>query len=319
MKERLLLVLLVLLFSCSSFRPPGVSQEAGRPKRTPEPAPKGLSALPHRPAQPSPPENEGSEQENGGYAIVKQGERKNTNWLGLDEYFTVHYLYTDIFYHLRLHKRFGLGDKIRIVAGLLYNLDFDNPVNLVIEGFLGGQDLVVSLQLIRVGDQLSLLLATNYDARTEKIVKNVRNLARTYKRSYLILDNRMIALTDLYNRNEEDRLIAANRAEDLARFYIFDGKRSNDTLAEGLLIGSIREAKSADERSLAQITLSHCYMAQGRLREAELLLLAAERSRSEGRLQDERLRDTLALSFEVFLITQALKDHRVEESLPYSL
>jgi len=256
-----------------------------------------------------------------GYKILKEGGRKDSNWLELNEFFPVHYLYTDIFHRLGLHRIFTLPDKMKIFANLLYNLDFENPVNLIVEEFQGSSNLVVSLQLIQVGDQLSVLLATNTDREGKEIFAGVKNIAKTYKRSYVILKDQLIALTDLYSESKEAELIKENSADNLARFYIFDGNPSNDTVAEGLLIGSIRKAKTAAERSRSQLTLCRYYLSQNRLVEAQALLLAVGTHLSRRKRLEETLVETYSVTYEELLITRALKEReaRLQESRPKSL
>lgn len=255
------------------------------------------------------------------YKILKEGGAKQSNWLRLNEFFTVHYLYTDIFYRLRLHRSLTLPDKTKILAELLYNLDFDNPVNLIVEGFQGSANLVVSIQLIRIGDQMSVLLATNTDREGKEIFSGVQNIAKTYKRSYVILEDRLIALTDLYSESKEAELIEKNRADDLARFYIFDGNSANDSVAEGLLIGSIREAKTAVERGHSQLSLCRYYLSQNRMVEAQVLLLAVGTYLSQDRSAGESLLETYSVIYEELLITKALKEReaRLRDGRPNSL
>ncbi len=294
MKKILLLSLVISLLACATSSPPITPDDVN---------------------------NHQNERSTPGYKILKEGRTRENNWLQLNEFFPVHYLYTDIFYRLGLHRIFTLSDKIKIFAGLLYNLDLENPVNLVVEDFQGSANLVVSLQLIRVGDQLSVLLATNTDREGKKIFVGVTNLAKTYKRSYVILEDQLIALTDLYSENKEAELIKKNSADNLARFYIFDGNFSNDAVAEGLLIGSIREAKNTVERSRSQLTLCRYYLSQNRLVEAQALLLAVGTHLSREESTEDTLIEIYSLTYEELLIIKALKEReaRLQESRPESL
>jgi hypothetical protein len=272
------------------------------------------------PAALQPPDSDGAtgpQQPEPGYRILKDGRQNHENWLELNEYFLIHYLYSDIFFRFGLHKRFSLEDKIRILAAVLYNLDYQAPVNLIIDGFSEEDPLVVSIQLMKFGQQRSVLLATNTDPRGSRIYVGMENIAKTYKRSYLIVEDQLIALQDLYSRSRETSIIEENRADRLARFYIFDGNLSNDSVAEGLLIGSIREAETPLERSRLELMLSRCYISRNRLVEAQALLLAVGRQLSkgtpggaiqEGGARDE-LRDTYSIVYEELLITNALKEH----------
>jgi hypothetical protein len=258
-----------------------------------------------------------------GYRILKEGQHKYENWLQLNEYFLTHHLYTDIFHRFGLHRTFTLKDKIRIFATVLYNLDFKTPVNLIIDNYSDAGSLVVSIQLIRIGDQPSVLLATNTDREGRTIYVGVENVARTYKRSYLIVEDQLIALQDLYSESREASLIEENSADSLARFYIFDGNLSNDTVAEGLLIGSIREAADPIERSRAELILSRYYMSRDRLVEAQALLLAVgnQLARTGQDEKSQELREGFSITYEELLITNALKEHeqRMQELHPEPL
>jgi hypothetical protein len=273
----------------------------------------GLLACPSTPPRP-----EGAEATGGGlspqrntarsYRILKEGRKSQDNWLELNEYLFVHYLYTDILRRFGLHGGFALEDKIRIVAGILYNLDFEAPVNLVIDNYNDKGSLIVSLQLIRIGEQPTILLATNTDREGGRIYVGLENLAKTYKRSYVIVGDRLVAFPDLYSEARESELIGTNSADRLAEFYIFDGKASNDRVAEALLIGSIRKADTPLQRSRSQLTLSRYYMSQNRLVEAQVLLIAIGRHLAVAGAENA-LREGYSNAWEELLITSALKTH----------
>jgi len=254
------------------------------------------------------------------YRILKEGRHNHDNWLRLNEYFLIHYLYNDIFRRFGLHKVFPLEDKIKIFAGILYNLDLKTPVNLIIDNYSEEGSLVVSLQLIQIGERHSVLLATNTNREGTTIYVGMENVAKTYKRSYIIVENQLIALPDLYSKSRESELIEENCADRLSRYYIFDGNLSNDTVAEGLLIGSIREAKTLLQRSRAELILSRYYMSRDRLVEAQALLLAvgSQLARNGG---DEELQEGYSIAYEELLITNALKEReeRMQELLPKAL
>jgi hypothetical protein len=261
-----------------------------------------------------------------GYRILKEGRQKHENWLELNEYFLIHYLYNDIFLRFGLHKVFGLEDKIRILATVLFNLDFKTPVNLIIDDFNEEGSLVVSVQLMKFGRQRSVLLATNTDSKGSRLYVGMENVAKTYKRSYVIVEDQLIALRDLYSRRRESSIIEENRADRLAQFYIFDGNSSNDKVAEGLLIGSIRAAGTPLERGRSELMLSRYYISRNRLVEAQALLLVVGNQlvQSNGReaIRDsEELRDGYSIVYDELLITNALKKHaeQMREVRPDSL
>jgi hypothetical protein len=312
-------LLLLCLLACTSAPTPPAEKASAEP-------PSGEPAAVVTPEQPilrseeTPDQPKNQPEPAPGYRILKEGRHKHDNWLQLNEYFLIHHLYTDIFHRFGLHQIFSLEDKIRIFAGILYNLDFQKPVNLIIDDFSEEGSLVVSLQLIRIGQRRSVLLATNTDREGTKIYVGVENLTRTYKRSYMIVEDQLIALPDLYSEAKESKLIKENCADNLARFYIFDGNISNDTVAEGLLIGSIREADNALERSHSELILSRYYMSQNRLAEAQALLLAVG-SQLARVGADAELREGYSITYEELLITSALKAHeeQMRETRPKSL
>lgn len=304
LKYLLLTVLAVSLLTCTSTpSPPAEPPSVATPEQ-----PESRS---EEEQQPNPPPS---------YRILKEGRHRYDNWLQLNEYFLIHYLYTDIFHRFGLHRIFSLEDKIRIFAGVLYNLDLQTPVNLIIDNFSEEGSLVVSLQLIQIGEQRSVLLATNTNREGTTIYVGVENVAKTYKRSYVIVEDQLIALTDLYSESRESALIEENCADRLARFYIFDGNISNDIVAEGLLIGSIREAETPLERSRSELILSRFYISQNRLVEAQALLLAvgSQLTRIGG---GDALREGYSITYEELLITNALKEHeeQMRETRPKPL
>lgn len=314
MKRLIVLGFILCTLACSSVSSPpresAAALEDQQLHRQPEPKPDIDQQQPElQPQDPQP-----------GYRILKQGRHKQDNWLELNEFFPIHYLYTDIFQRFDLHKRFTLEDKIRIFAGVLYNLDYQAPVNLIIDNYNEEGSLVVSLQLVHIGQRRSVLLATNTDPEGKRIFIGAENVAKTYKRTYIIVEDQLIAVADLYSGKKEARLIDENCADKLARFYIFDGNLSNDTVAEGLLIGSIREAESALERSRSELTLCRYYMSQNRLVEAQALLLAVGAQLAHAG-DDTSLSELFSVTYEELLITNALREHeqRLRENRPKSL
>ncbi len=316
MKYLLLMVLAGGFLACTSppttpFEPTSaeVSEQVQEQQPEQDPTPQAQQPRPEQEPNPAP-----------GYRILKQGRHNHDNWLQLNEYFLIHYLYADIFHRFGLHKIFSLEDKIRILAGVLYNLDYKTPVNLIFDNFMEQGSLVVSLQLMQIGEQRSVLLATNTDREGTTLYLGVENVAKTYKRSYLIVEDQLIALSDLYSPSRESALIRENSADRLARFYIFDGNTSNDGVAEGLLIGSIREAETPLERSRSELILSRYYMSRNRLAEAQALLLAVggQLARIGG---SNELHEGYSITYEELLITNALKEHeeRMRETRPRSL
>ena len=273
---------------------------------TPSPA---ADAAAHRP-QPGEQSPHQPQHPRAGYRILKEGQPNNENWLELNEYFLVHHLYTDVFLRFGLHKLISLEDKIRISAALLYNLDPEKPVNLIFDDYTDSASLVVSLQLIPIGRQKSVFLATNADPRGGRIYVGTGNVDKTFKRSYLIVNDQLIAVADLYTQSRESELIEANRADELASFYIYDGNNSNDTVAEGLLIGSIRAADTAAERGFCELILCRYYMSQNRLVEAQALLLALGSRLGRGEEGAGELAESYAMTYEQLLITNALKESR---------
>ena len=314
MKTLPVLLLVLSTLACSTSPSPPGQTSAPRPTSTDSAAPGAAEQPPSRSEAASAPRSSPS------YRVLKEGQHKHENWLRLNEYFLIHYLYNDIFHRFGLHRLFRLEDKIRILAVVLYNLDFQTPVNLIIDNFTEEGSLVVSLQLIQIGQRRGLLMATNTDPEGTTIYGGVENVAKTYKRSYVIVEDQLIALPDLYSQSRESTLIAENSADRLARFYIFDGNFSNDTVAEGLLIGSIREAETQIERSRCELILSRYYMSQNRLVEAQALLLAVGRQLARDGGGDE-LREGYSIVYEELLITNALKqqEQHKRDTRPKSL
>jgi len=318
-KHLLLLILAAAFLACTTpSAPPVQAVHGGAGNPATQKPPDSDEAAGEVPQQPDP-----------RYRILKEGRHKHENWLELNEYFLIHYLYSDIFYRFGLHKLFSLKDKIRILATVLYNLDFQTPVNLIFDDFSEEGSLVVSVQLMKFGQQRSVLLATNTDPKGSRIYVGMENVTKTYKRSYVIVEDQLIALQDLYSRSRESSIIEENCADRLARFYIFDGNISNDTVAEGLLIGSIREAETPLERSRLELMLSRYYISRNRLVEAQALLLAVGSQLAQSNpgeaIQDneagDELRDSYSIIYEELLITNALKEHeeQMRENRPDSL
>jgi hypothetical protein len=92
-------------------------------------------------------------------------------------------------------------------------------------------------------------------------------------------------------------------------------------VAEGLLIGSIREAKTVVERGRSQLSLCRYYLSQNRLVESQVLLLAVGTQLSQDRSAGESLLETYSVTYEELLITKALKERevRLRDGRPNSL
>ncbi|MBN1836506.1 MAG: hypothetical protein JW820_11695 [Spirochaetales bacterium] len=242
------------------------------------------------------------------FTLLKSGQKPNSNWLDLNEYFPVHYWYADILYRFGLHLRLSLEEKTLILGGLLFNLDFGDPVRLVVDGYGRGRALVVQLQLIEAQPGTAVMLEANVDPRTRRPIPEDKRLFHGYRRLYLLSGSQLLSVSDLPSAERETEHARTGGPAGLGGYYIFDGQADNDGVAERLLLLASGNGQDAAARLRSRLTLVQLYASRGRFAESELALASA-RLLLQGELAGRQdLWEAFGVVSEELLITRALKE-----------
>jgi len=236
------------------------------------------------------------------FTLFKPGAKPNGNWLALNEFFPVHYWYKDILYRFGLHLRLSPEEKILILGGLLFNLDFEEPVLFVVDDYIGRQALVVRLQLVEARPGTAVLLEANIDPDSRRAIPEDKRLFHGYRRLYVLSRSELVSVWDLHPRTAESAGPVGPAGN-----YIFDGNPANDTTAERLLLLSCANGHDDARRLRSRLSLAQLYASRGRFAESELALASA-RLLLENELADRQdLREAFWMIAEELLITRALR------------
>ena len=242
------------------------------------------------------------------FTLLKSGQKLNRNWLGLNEYFPVHYWYADILYRFGLHLRLSLEEKTLILAGLLFNLDFEQPVRLVVDEYRGHEPLIVRLQLVEADAGTSVLLMANVNPDTRTPIPEEKLLFYGYKQLYVLEHAQLLSVWDLKVEARKQHRSARNRPIGAGYKYIFDGDPDNDAQAERMLLLASGKGLDAVERLFSRLDLARLYGAHGRFAEAELAMASARLLLERELPNRQDLWEAAGIVAEELLITQAVKE-----------
>jgi hypothetical protein len=220
----------------------------------------------------------------------------------------VHYWYTDILYRFGLHLRLSLEEKTLILAGILFNLDFRDPVRLVVEDYSDGEPLVVQLQLVEADAGTAVLLAANVDPDTRRPVPQDKMLFYGYKELYLLEGPVLLSVWDLGAGRSERGAVRHVDPSGPGYVYIFDGDPGNDASAELNLLREAGQDREAADRLLCRLDLARLYGSRQRFEEAELALASARFLLERELNSRQDLREACTMVWEEILIARALKE-----------
>jgi hypothetical protein len=241
------------------------------------------------------------------FTLVKSGRKLNRNWLGLNEYFPVHYWYADILYRFGLHLRLSLEEKTLILGGILFNLDFQDPVRLVVDDYSEGRPLVVQLRLVEAQAGPAVLLLANVDPDTRIPVPAEKMLFHGYKQLYLLRRAELLSVWDL-TAGERQAAPAGAGPSGPGRADIFDGDPDDDRAAERRLLAGAEKGVGAEERLQCRLDLARLYGARERFAEAELALASARFLLERELPSRQDLREAFGMTWEEIVIAKALKE-----------
>lgn len=241
------------------------------------------------------------------FTLFKPGAKPSSNWLALNEYFPVHYWYEDILYRFGLHLRLSLEDKILILGGLLFNLDFEEPVLFVVDDYIGPQALVVRVQLVEARPGTAVLLEANVDPDSRRAIPEDKRLFHGYRRLYLLSRSELVSLRDLRGLAGGKPVGGPEDPAELADRYIFDGDPANDTTAERLLLLACANSHDAARRLRSRLSLAQLYASRALFDRAELALASARLLLEQELADRQDLREAFWMVAEELLITRALR------------
>jgi hypothetical protein len=242
------------------------------------------------------------------FTVLKTGKKLNRNWLGLNEFFPVHYWYSDILYRFGLHLRLSLEEKTLILAGLLFNLDFEHPVHFVVDEYRGREPLIVRLQLVEAEAGTAVLLWANVNPDNRTPIPDEKLLFHGYKQLYVLERSQLVSVWDLGAAGHNGRRPARGQSNGLGYDYIFDGDPDNDAEAERMLLLASENGLDAVGRLFSRLDLARLYGAHGRFAEAELAMASARLLLERELPNRQDLREATGMISEELLITRAVKE-----------
>lgn len=191
------------------------------------------------------------------YEIVIGGAETAVNPEGLNPYFFLNYFYTDALLNLDLLGRFTIEEKTAMVKRLFANLREEYPAKLIVKDYIRGKDLEIAYRILNGKGGRSLVMLTNYNARTKRIVTG-GNLAEAYATLYYIKGKKLVSNHYIYTKELEDK--NKDNPNNLADLYIFDDVDENDAAIEKMLLEQIGTVGIPSRKFVALSTLCQYYL-----------------------------------------------------------
>jgi hypothetical protein len=219
------------------------------------------------------------------------------NTMNLMSYAFVYDIYMDVFARFELDGKLSTVDKAQVVHFISTYLSFEYPIAFSVLDFQGGQRLIISFRLKKTKEDTVMLMSTNFNVKTLKIVAEGSDMAGTYARLYYIRDGKFVNSNALFDAKKEKELLKAKldvsvAKNGLADMYIFDERTDNDYRIEALLDESLKAAADDQARIAPLMTLAQYRLATNDIGKAELLVAECDGLSKKGTINENISRFT---------------------------
>jgi hypothetical protein len=171
-------------------------------------------------------------------------ENKNSvNYYNISEFYFVHQIFADAFYMTSLHKQLNYNEMSFILKTVLYKLDKDNKVNVVIKNSdYPGATLVFFIKE-ETENGILLGMLTTYNTKKGKFTKKLHE-ENSLARWYYIKGDKLVYRKDLYSKELEKEREDESKHQ-LVNFYLFDDNQENDNKIKPLIDNILSDTSSS--------------------------------------------------------------------------
>jgi len=163
--------------------------------------------------------------------LSKNNELKNI--YNINNFYFVHQIFADAFYLTDLYKKIDYAEMDNILRNILYKVDKNNPVTIVVheDGKIDAK-LVFSI-IEKSKDEILLTMLTNFDSKTRTFQEYDKNTSLA--RWYFIKGEKLVYRKDLYSVENENKKIANQDKIGLVEDYLYDDNYENDKKVKPLI------------------------------------------------------------------------------------
>jgi hypothetical protein len=182
-----------------------------------------------------------------------------TNYLKMDDFYTTHYLYIDLFLRENLFPEATADEVSSILKAMKKYVSSENKLSVEIER-PGNQKYLIRFVVLKRDDGTELLIAfTNWTVQKRKFETEIDIKNNSYTRWYFLNGNRMTYRKDMSDQNDYTSMSQI----DLANAFIFDELPENDAQIKPLLDTALELADIAlPDKIMGHLILLKYYIFQ---------------------------------------------------------
>ncbi|MBU2940539.1 hypothetical protein KO494_13405 [Lacinutrix sp. C3R15] len=178
---------------------------------------------------------------------IKSDKLKEINYLKMDDFYTTHHLYIDLFLRENLFPTATTADVSAILKAIKKYVSVDTPLEIEIEK-PGKRNYLIKMSVLKKEDGTELLIAfTNWNSRERKFEKEIKLENDSYTRWYFLKDNKMTYRKDM----SDEKAYSKMTKTDLANAYLFDELYENDSKIKDILNANLKESDLSTSDTIA--------------------------------------------------------------------
>lgn len=204
---------------------------------------------------------------------IETENRDSVNAYGISEFYFVHQIFADAFFLTNLHKQLSYDEMEQILKTVLYKIDKNNNVTVIIKQNSATDARLVFFIKEETKEGTMLALTTNFHLEKREFT-NKLDSENSLARWYFIKGNKLVYRKDLYSEKTEKEK-KKEAPYKLINLYLFDNNFENDAKVKGLIDDILQNEKSEKLDILyAKLYLGELYLLNNEIEKAEKEIIA---------------------------------------------
>lgn len=193
--------------------------------------------------------------------------KDSLNYYNISEFYFVHQVFADAFYMTSLHEQLNYDEMSFILKSVLYKLDNNNKVNIVIKNPNYPEAKLAFFIKENTENGTLLGMLTNYNKKKGKFTKKIHK-ENSLARWYFIKGDKLVYRQDLYSQELEKEKEEESKHQ-LVNLYLFDDNLKNDSKIKPLIDNILSDTSSSKIDILyAKLYLGEYYLLNNDLESA---------------------------------------------------
>jgi hypothetical protein len=201
---------------------------------------------------------------------IESENKKENHTLGLSPFYFIHHIFADAFFMTTLNKDVDTSDIEKVVHSVYHKLSTTHPVTVKIKR----NEQPDGNLFFEVNDKDGikiLTMKTNFLQKSKTFTSDL-NDGNRFVRMYFVKGKKLVYRKDVYSKEEEEKRRKMGQ-NDLAEFYLFNDRASDDNLVPGLLQPLLdSDSTSKLDKLYAKLYTTEYSLSIGDIKNADLQL-----------------------------------------------